>query len=35
MKADIQNLLLRQMNLNDRFAPGSGHSGNIAVNDRL
>ncbi len=33
-KADIQPEDCEIGSTNDRFTPGSGHSGNIAVNDR-
>ncbi len=34
-KADIQELAAPKSIWNVRFTPGSGHSGNIVVNDRL
>jgi len=35
MKADIQGMATPESFFNGCFAPGSGHSGNIAVNDRF
>ncbi len=34
-KTDIQPEACEIGSTNDRFTPASGHSGNIAVNDRL
>jgi hypothetical protein len=34
-KADIQGLATLKSLRNGRFTPGTGRSGNIAVNDRL